>query len=174
MPRLFGEKLAHLQQSQQMTQVALARALQLASSAYVNNMQAGRKAPSIEIVLRVAKLFSVTTDYLLLDTLPVTPAIPSPFIPNPTTLQLLGNKIKYLRKQSNMTQRDLAQQLGLRTQAHISHLEAQRHEPSLEVIVKLTHVFGVTTDYLLRDSIPLDAAVSSPRSGTDDMVDEDL
>lgn len=172
MPTVFGEKLAYLQHSQQMTQVALARALQLASSAYVNNMQAGRKAPSLEIALRVANLFGVTTDYLLLDRLPVMPAIVSPFASSPTTPQLLGAKIKYLRKQSNMTQQHLAHQLGLRTQAHISHVEAQRHEPSLEVIVKLAHVFSVTTDYLLRDSIPLDAAVFSPTSGADDMVDD--
>lgn len=156
-----------------MTQVAVARALQLASSAYVNNMQAGRKAPSLEIVLQVANLFGVTTDYLLLDTIPVMPAIPSLFGSSPTTPQLLGAKIKYLRKQRTMTQQHLAQQLGLRTQAHISHLEAQRHEPSLEVIVKLAHVFVVTTDYLLRDTIPMDA-VSSPRRGDDNMADDNL
>lgn len=142
-----------------MTQVALSRALQLASSAYVNNMQAGRKAPSLEIVLRIAHLFSVTTDYLLLDTLPVTPLIHSSFGPGPTTPQLLGVKIKYLRKQHNMTQQHLAQQLGLRTQAHISHIEAQRHEPSLEVLVRVAHVFGVTTDYLLRDTISTDTVL---------------
>ncbi|HEY0603564.1 MAG TPA: helix-turn-helix transcriptional regulator [Herpetosiphonaceae bacterium] len=173
MPTLFGEKLAYLQQSQQMTQVALARALQLASSAYVNNMQAGRKAPSLEIILKVANLFGVTTDYLLLDTLPITPPLPSSFDPSQTTPHLLGTKIKYLRKQHSMTQQHLAHQLGLRTQAHISHIEAQRHEPSLEVIVKLAHVFGVTTDYLLRDSIPMNAAVFSPRK-EDDTVDDDL
>lgn len=174
MPTLFGEKLAYLQQSQQMTQVVLARALHLASSAYVNNMQAGRKAPSLEIILKVANLFGVTTDYLLLDTFPTKPPIPSPFDPSPATPHLLGTKIKYLRKQRAMTQQHLAHQLGLRTQAHISHIEAQRHEPSLEVVVKLAHVFSVTTDYLIRDTIPMDGAVFSSRGGADGIIDHDL
>jgi transcriptional regulator with XRE-family HTH domain len=53
-------------------------------------------------------------------------------------------------------QGDAARALGLGTQAHISHLESNRKEPSIGLVLKIAAFFGVTTDYLLRDSIPLD------------------
>jgi DNA-binding XRE family transcriptional regulator len=55
-----------------------------------------------------------------------------------------------------MTQEDLAQQLGLKRQGHVSNLEMGRKAPSLEMVVKIADVFGVTTDYLLRDTVPVE------------------
>lgn len=54
-----------------------------------------------------------------------------------------------------MHQADLARQLGLRTQAHISLLEAGHKEPSINLVLRIADLFGVTTDYLLRDDIPV-------------------
>jgi DNA-binding XRE family transcriptional regulator len=31
----------------------------------------------------------------------------------------------------------------------------ERKEPSIDLVVQIADVFGVTTDYLLRDSIPV-------------------
>jgi transcriptional regulator with XRE-family HTH domain len=45
----------------------LTQYLNLASQAYVSNLEAGRKTPSPELVVRIADLFGVTTDYLLRD-----------------------------------------------------------------------------------------------------------
>jgi transcriptional regulator with XRE-family HTH domain len=45
----------------------LAQHLGLASRAYVSNLEAGRKVPSPELVVRIADHFGVTTDYLLRD-----------------------------------------------------------------------------------------------------------
>jgi DNA-binding XRE family transcriptional regulator len=52
----------------QMTQVELAQRLGLARQGYVSNLEAGRKAPSLDLVVQIADLFGVTTDYLLRDT----------------------------------------------------------------------------------------------------------
>jgi transcriptional regulator with XRE-family HTH domain len=50
-----------------MLQLTLTQYLNLASQAYVSNLEAGRKVPSPELVVRIADLFGVTTDYLLRD-----------------------------------------------------------------------------------------------------------
>jgi transcriptional regulator with XRE-family HTH domain len=44
---------------------------------------------------------------------------------------------------------ELAQRLGLAANAHISLLERGRHEPSIDLVVAIADLFGVTTDYLL-------------------------
>ena len=43
-------------------------------------------------------------------------------------------------------------------QGYISNLEAGRKAPSLELVVRVADLFGVTTDYLLRDSIGIEAS----------------
>ena len=70
--------------------------------------------------------------------------------------RLLGDKIRYLRTQRQMTQVELAHLLGLARQGYISNLEAGRKMPSLDIVVQIADLFGVTTDYLLRDIIPVE------------------
>lgn len=67
----FGNTLRYVRRHQRVTQATLARQLGLSSQAYVNNLEAGRKTPSSELVLRIADLFGVGTDYLLRDSVPV-------------------------------------------------------------------------------------------------------
>ncbi len=69
--------------------------------------------------------------------------------------QLLGEKVRFLRTQRQITQVELAQRLGLARQGYISNIEAGRKVPSLDVVVQIADLFGVTTDYLLRDAIPV-------------------
>jgi transcriptional regulator with XRE-family HTH domain len=71
----------------------------------------------------------------------------------------LGEKLRYLREKRKLTQADLAQKLGLARQGYVSNLETGRKAPSLELVVHIADVFGVTTDYLLRDSIPVESEV---------------
>lgn len=60
----------------------------------------------------------------------------------------LGEKIKYLRKKEKMSQEDLADKIGIAS-AHLSKLENDKFQPSLEVLRKLIEVFQVSADYLL-------------------------
>jgi transcriptional regulator with XRE-family HTH domain len=68
----FGEKLRTLRKRQGMTQREVAGALGLAAHSYINALETGKKKPTIELVLHIARLFRVTTDQLLDDTLEVT------------------------------------------------------------------------------------------------------
>src|SRR5262245_1171278 len=70
--------------------------------------------------------------------------------------RLFGDKLRLLRRQHNMTQVELADQLGLASQGYVANLEAGQEAPSLDLIIRISHVLGVTTDYLLRDTIPVD------------------
>jgi len=157
MAQLFGAKLRYLRHQRALTQVELAQ--QLASQGHITALETGKEAPSLRLVLQIARFFGVSTDYLLRDTVPVeqitaTDQIPSELDPLP---QLFGPKLRALRVQHNLTQGALAHQFGLRRHAYISNLEAGRKAPSLDIVVQIADLFQVTTDYLLRDDVPIEA-----------------
>lgn len=62
----------------------------------------------------------------------------------------LGEKIIGLRKREGMTQEELASKLNVSRQT-ISKWELSQSNPELGYIVKLSELFGVTTDYLIRE-----------------------
>jgi transcriptional regulator with XRE-family HTH domain len=68
----FGEKLHALRSRQSMTLQELANRLGLTAHSYISELEAGKKVPTAEFVLNVARLFDVTTDELLKDELEIT------------------------------------------------------------------------------------------------------
>ena len=60
----------------------------------------------------------------------------------------LGKILKELRLKSGLTQKQLAAQMGV-TKSLISFYELQERVPSPSVLVKLSAIFHVSTDYLL-------------------------
>lgn len=61
---------------------------------------------------------------------------------------MIADRIKSLREQQNMTQSDLAKQLGI-TRSSVNAWEMGISVPSTQYIVELAHIFHVSTDYLL-------------------------
>lgn len=59
-----------------------------------------------------------------------------------------GTRLKELRKQLSLTQEQLAERLQV-TKSIISAYESQTRFPSLDMLIKLSKTFNVTTDYLL-------------------------
>ena len=59
-----------------------------------------------------------------------------------------GLKLKELRKQSGMTQQQLADKLGI-TKSVVSYYELSERTPSPEVLKDIALIFRVSTDYLL-------------------------
>ena len=59
-----------------------------------------------------------------------------------------GNKLRELRKESGLTQQQLAKQIGV-TKSVISYYELNERAPSPDVLKKFSSVFHVTCDYLL-------------------------
>ena len=60
----------------------------------------------------------------------------------------LGEKIRNLREDADMTQTDLAQKTNM-TQRKISYMENDRYEPSIEDLRAICLHFGISADYLL-------------------------
>mgnify|MGYP002518399380 CR=1 FL=1 len=65
---------------------------------------------------------------------------------------ILAEKLIKLRKQNGWSQEDLAMKLNVSRQS-VSKWESMASIPDLDKIVKLSQIFGVSTDYLLRDDI---------------------
>lgn len=59
-----------------------------------------------------------------------------------------GNKLRELRKERNLTQKQLAELIGVQNSI-ISFYEVGDRIPSPEVIIKLARVLHVSSDYLL-------------------------
>ena len=60
----------------------------------------------------------------------------------------MGEKLKALRIERNLTQRQVADRIGLAISA-VSSYESGTRYPSYDVLVKLARIFHVSTDYLL-------------------------
>ncbi len=63
---------------------------------------------------------------------------------------ILAEKILKLRKESGMSQEELAEKLNVSRQS-VSKWESAAAYPELDKILELAKLFGVTTDYLLKD-----------------------
>ena len=61
---------------------------------------------------------------------------------------MLGDKIKELRIEKQITQEELAKIVGITT-ASIGMYETNGRKPSYDVLNKIADYFGVSTDYLL-------------------------
>ena len=59
-----------------------------------------------------------------------------------------GSRLKVLRTNAGLTQAQLGNLVGL-TKSVISYYELQERSPSPDILIKLSHIFHVSTDYLL-------------------------
>lgn len=71
---------------------------------------------------------------------------------------ILADKIINERKRNGWSQEELAEQLGVSRQS-ISKWEGAQAIPDIQKIIKMAEIFGVSTDYLLKDEMePADLA----------------
>ena len=78
---------------------------------------------------------------------------------------LLADKIVTLRKRAGWSQEELAAQLGVSRQS-VSKWEGAQSVPDMQKVVQMSRLFGVTTDYLLKEELgepePAPAAPDAP------------
>lgn len=98
----------------------------------------GRTEPSISDIIELAKLYNVTTDYLL------------GYMSTKPEIQMnnIGAIIKNLRKQRNLTYESLAESIGY-SKATIGYWESNKKVPNAQAIIALADFFQVSADYLL-------------------------
>ena len=61
---------------------------------------------------------------------------------------MLNERIRELRQLHGLNQVELAQKLGVSKQS-VSNWENDNIQPSIEMLIKISHFFSVSTDYLL-------------------------
>ena len=61
---------------------------------------------------------------------------------------ILGQRLRELREEQGLTQRELAEKLHLHSVTYLHYEKAQR-EPPLSVLADMATFFNVSTDYLL-------------------------
>jgi transcriptional regulator with XRE-family HTH domain len=59
-----------------------------------------------------------------------------------------GKRLKELREENNLTQKELAEKLGINAVTYL-HYEKEQRQPSLELIADISVFYGVSVDYLL-------------------------
>ncbi|MDD2957429.1 MAG: helix-turn-helix transcriptional regulator [Lachnospiraceae bacterium] len=64
---------------------------------------------------------------------------------------VLARKLRFLRKEADYTQEEVAKYLNIERQAY-SNYENEMRNPPLDVIVKLANFYHVTVDYLVKES----------------------
>ena len=65
---------------------------------------------------------------------------------------LLADKIIHLRKKAGWSQEELASQLNV-TRQSVSKWESAQSVPDMDKVLQMSRLFGVTTDYLLKDEL---------------------
>lgn len=76
---------------------------------------------------------------------------------------IFADKLIQLRKQSGWSQEELAEQMNV-TRQSVSKWEGAQAVPDLEKLLRLSQLFGVSTDYLLKDEIE----TAEPALGTEE------
>jgi len=78
---------------------------------------------------------------------------------------ILADKIINERKKNGWSQEELASKLSVSRQS-VSKWEGAQAVPDLQKIIAMAEIFGVSTDYLLKDEIEAEA----PKTTTDIVV----
>lgn len=71
---------------------------------------------------------------------------------------MIGDRVKELRKQLSLTQKDLAEKLGLKSQTTIAAIEKNKNNPSNDLLMRMADLFKVSTDFLLGKEAPITAS----------------
>ena len=73
----------------------------------------------------------------------------------------LGERLYQLRKARNLSQGEVADALGVSRQS-VSKWESMASMPDLDKILKMSELFGVSTDYLLKDNAAEEEGCAAP------------
>ncbi len=71
-------------------------------------------------------------------------------------IKIIGRRVKESRIQKHMSQADLAERIDMSV-TYISHIETAKKQASLESLVRIADVLGVTVDNLLNGNQANDA-----------------
>lgn len=126
-----------------LTAKQLATALHLSESS-VTMYETGKRMPSPDILSKMADIFGTTVDELL-----------GRIVWQSSSKEVLVssekqscNRLQHLRKERGFTQSDVGNAIGVSAQAY-GHYETGKRGIDMDVLIRLSEFFGVSTDYIL-------------------------
>lgn len=137
----LGNKLQELRISKGLTVRGLAEELNVSKST-ISGWENSTRKPDYLMITTLAQYFNVSTDYLL-------GAEESNSVSN------FGSKLQKLRLSKNMSQQELADDLGI-GRSTLANYEQDKREPNFHLLKIISHYFNVSVDYLLEEKNILD------------------
>lgn len=64
-----------------------------------------------------------------------------------TRSETIGYILKFLRKEQKLTQKEVAENLGIAQQTYAGY-ESGKHEPSIEIAIRISDFYGLSLDYI--------------------------
>lgn len=140
---MLGKRINELRKSSGMTQEEFGKKLGVIKQT-VSSWENDLSEPNHAATIAIAKLFGVTTDYLLGaegDTMGTEETI------NEIT-QRVGRNIRSIREQAGLSQREFAEGFGVSAGA-VGMWETGRREPDINMLIQIAHFGGTNLDDLV-------------------------
>ena len=133
----IGEKIREIRKQNNLTLKDVHNKTGLSIS-FISDIEHGRRKPSITNLKVISEGLNISMTYLL---------------ESDKTLYngYIGDRIKSLRKELNITQIDLANSIGI-SQSDINIIENNKQNLSIEMLIKIANVLECTISYLLQDN----------------------
>ncbi|WP_406676491.1 helix-turn-helix domain-containing protein [Moorella sp. ACPs] len=128
-----GARLRRLREQKGITLSELSRRSGV-SLAHISEIERSRSTASLKTLEKLAAVLEVSPSSLL----------------RSSQEDTLGNKLKRLREKMGLTQKELAQQVGI-SHSLIGQIETDRIQPSLATLSSLAEALGVSTCYFLME-----------------------
>lgn len=79
----------------------------------------------------------------------------------PDSVTKFGEKLRLLRNHHGLTLAQLSHIFGYQTHSYLSEIESGRKPPTITLVLKVSRLFAVSADELLKDEINIDVGRST-------------
>jgi len=135
----FGESITYLRELHGYTQLELAQKIDI-SNTNLSRIESDYIEPSHKIKCQLAELFNMPLKELCNFHLESSTC--------KSNKLFLGDKIRYYRKKAELTQRELAEKMGI-PKSYISLFELNKKCPDRSILSRISEVLGIDSELLL-------------------------
>jgi len=150
----FSAKLKELRLQSNLSQEQLSRKLDILRRAYIY-YETGHKYPSVEVLIRIAKFFNVSIDFLMDEQ---DDAQTQNLFAGEKLSEFTGNdlhtsfseNLKELRLRNNLSQEKMSRKLDIVTSTYI-YYETGKRLPSIDLLTRIAKIFKVSISFLINE-----------------------
>lgn len=139
----FGLRLRSAREAIGLRQSDLAKIVGCGAQ-HISDMERGRRGCSADMLVILAQVLRVSTDYLLIGA-----SLPAAVTDGAIDWRKFGSRLKTVRIERKMTQKELLTEMSYSRNQHISELEQGDLHCSITCLSELIQLLGTNADYLL-------------------------